>query len=162
MTIENGARLEAVRQLVKQSVAKTMQMAVTAVEAERSLVSMGLDSLMAMELQVVIEREAGVKLSTLELMKGSTITQLSQGLLKRLLEDASESIPKESETHAVATKQVMLNPIWDLRMADRGDVLTAINTLERLHELSREELDSLLMKLSPDRAGASGVVPPPI
>jgi acyl transferase domain-containing protein/NADPH:quinone reductase-like Zn-dependent oxidoreductase/acyl carrier protein len=132
LSTEDGARPGVVRQVVGQLVAKTMQLPAAAVDTERSLVSMGLDSLMAMELQVAIEKEMGVKLSTLELMKGTPIAQLSESLLKRLIDKSSED-SNGIAPHAVASGR---------------NAQAATDTIERLEELSGEELNSLLISLS--------------
>jgi acyl carrier protein len=45
---------------------------------------MGIDSLMAVELQVAVKATLGVEVSLMELMKGRTVASLGRDLLKRL------------------------------------------------------------------------------
>jgi acyl carrier protein len=73
---------------------------------DRSIESLGVDSLMAVELAVALEQRSGVKLSTSLLMQGPTISTLASHLLaealavERLDESAVESL-SDAETDAM-------------------------------------------------------------
>jgi acyl carrier protein len=69
-------------------VAQIIRLPEDAIEFSQSLLNMGVDSLMAMEIQVAIERQLGIKISTLELMKGDSLEQL----VGRLTQMADEEI----------------------------------------------------------------------
>lgn len=127
-----------------QSVAATMQMPAERVDAQQSLVNMGLDSLMAMELQVSIERDFGIKIATLELMKGVTIAQLAVSLRRRL----EEAIGATTNGEAAAAK-------GSDGPETTPDAFTAASTLEQLDQLSSREVDALLENLAATDARAS-------
>jgi acyl transferase domain-containing protein/aryl carrier-like protein len=136
-----AAQLAALNDLVVRAVSQTMQLAEEAIDAHGSLVNMGLDSLMAMELQVLLERATGVKVSTLELMKGVTIEQLSQSLLKRLLDIEAEGQSRGSQPVLGRTGPSAEQPIVSGSSPDS-------DALERLHTLTSQELDALLADLT--------------
>ena len=62
------------------------------IDPKRSLIALGLDSVLAIELQSQIEAAVGVKISVLELLRGVSITSLL-GSLPRLLASAQQ-IPR--------------------------------------------------------------------
>src|SRR5262249_9109235 len=64
--------------MMVESVAAVLRMAPEKLDHTQSLFSMGVDSMMAMELQRAIENKIGVKLSALELMNGNSFAQLIQ------------------------------------------------------------------------------------
>jgi acyl transferase domain-containing protein/NADPH:quinone reductase-like Zn-dependent oxidoreductase/acyl carrier protein len=64
--------------ILVESVAAVLRMAPEKLDHTLSLFSMGVDSMMAMELQGAIEKKIGVKLSALELMNGNSFAQLIQ------------------------------------------------------------------------------------
>ena len=73
---------------------------------DRSLDSLGVDSLMAVELSVSVEHEIGVKLSTAVLMQGPTVVTLSNHILKEVLavdhvDEADVTTLSEAETDAL-------------------------------------------------------------
>lgn len=76
---EQQARLES---LLIELVAKTLRLPLNKINAHASLSQMGVDSLMAAELQAAINQTLGFRVSTLELMKGQDL-----GHLARLLAD---------------------------------------------------------------------------
>jgi acyl carrier protein len=152
LAMDEAARLNAIHDAIKHSVAQTMLLSPAAIQDDYSLVSLGLDSLMAMELQVAIERDLGVTLSTLEMLKGNPILELSQNVLKRLMGEVSERPTSAAdapiEASSGATSSVP-------RIAPLGDALRASDGLDRLAELSAEELDSLVLDLSRDNYGVA-------
>lgn len=66
--------------MVKEIIGKTLKIEPLKLETDVRLNLLGVDSLMAMELQIMMEKEFGVKIPTLELMKGPTIKYLAQYL----------------------------------------------------------------------------------
>ena len=79
---------ESVDEALSTTVAIVLQMPPNLIEYSQSLLSMGMDSIMAIELQIQIETVFGVKVSTLELMRGTNLGELS-GHLLRMLTDSS-------------------------------------------------------------------------
>jgi acyl carrier protein len=109
----------------------TLRLPVPQIDDGLSLLSMGVDSLMAMELQTAIQKRVGVKLSTLELMKGNSITQLAQEIAARI--DAAPRSDKEAPRPAVRPE--------DLLSSEASEIGA------RLNELSDEQVDEMLARI---------------
>jgi NADP-dependent 3-hydroxy acid dehydrogenase YdfG/acyl carrier protein len=107
----DAERLQSVEDILASHLAKVCQMPLERIDRQASLLNMGLDSLMSMELQMTIETELGVKVSTLELMKGNNLIQLAHVIAGALMDkipskqarptdhpaNSAESIPSVSE-----------------------------------------------------------------
>lgn len=100
--------------------AQTLRMNTEKIDRQRSLAQMGVDSLMAAELQAGISRMFGTRLSTLELMRAPSIAHLAALLLEKNCPPTESTVtPPEQQTTAS----------------------------ELLARLSTEELDGLLQQL---------------
>lgn len=77
-------------QIVAELVAETMRMPTEQIDVNDPLTDMGIDSLMAVELQVGINAKLGVEYPVLELVKGGSISGVAKDLLARM-NIASES-----------------------------------------------------------------------
>ena len=93
-------RLVAATQLLAEQVAKILRMPAGQFDVNRSLADIGLDSLMAMELQLSIEERFGVSLPSMEFAAGLSTIQIAARILglittddedEALMEPASES-----------------------------------------------------------------------
>lgn len=107
------------------------------IDKRQSLVNLGVDSLMAMELQAAIGRLTGVKLSTLELMKGNAIEQLAAQVLTAS-QAAGPSDIEEQRLPPSSSK-----PESTPEAAEDVDAVLA-----RLDDLSEEEIDKMLATLT--------------
>lgn len=123
-------------------VAEILRLKPDDVDGTRSLLSMGVDSLMAMELQIRIEKKLGVKVSTLELMRGSSFGQLIAHLAA-ILDGAGEPTSKPGAQPLAAEA-----PRRKLTLADFDGDIDVSELLARLDELSAEEMDQAIEKLS--------------
>jgi len=65
-------------------VGETLRIPCERIDIDAQLSEMGIDSLMAVELQVAVKASLGVEVSLMELMKGRTVASLGRDLLKRL------------------------------------------------------------------------------
>jgi NAD(P)-dependent dehydrogenase (short-subunit alcohol dehydrogenase family)/acyl carrier protein len=70
--------------MLAEQVAQTLRIPVERIDVKRPLTDMGIDSLMAVELQIAINVKFGVEFSALELTRGFSISQLTESLLDRL------------------------------------------------------------------------------
>jgi acyl carrier protein len=77
-------RAQVAEMMLAEQVAETLRIPAERMDINRSLNDMGIDSLMAVELQIAIEMAFGVELSALELTRGASVSQLTQDLLKRM------------------------------------------------------------------------------
>lgn len=83
-TMEPGAAKEELRQCIVQETARVLGLNVENIPAGRNLQSMGLDSLMAMELALGLEHRTGLRLPPMLLQDAPTIDQLAERLLERV------------------------------------------------------------------------------
>jgi aryl carrier-like protein len=78
---------------LREQVARTLRMDPSQLTVDRPLNSLGLDSLMAMELRKRVETSLGLSLPVVRLLKGPSITELARELLSHLAtEDALEAV----------------------------------------------------------------------
>ena len=81
---------EVVLDKLLQLVAGAMKLPVEKISGGNTLPELGIDSLIAMELQTLIQREFSVRVSTLELMKGNALGQTADYILSTYLDSVSE------------------------------------------------------------------------
>lgn len=91
-------RPEMLALIIAELVAETMHMPSEKIDIYRSLTKLGIDSLMAVELQVSIQQSLGIELSVLELVKGESILVLACELLSRMSIQIEPDLPKTMNT----------------------------------------------------------------
>ncbi|UJP07752.1 MAG: SDR family NAD(P)-dependent oxidoreductase, partial [Nitrosomonas sp.] len=98
---EQQIRLE---DLLSELVAKTLRLPRNKINTQASLSQMGIDSLMAAELQAEINQALGVRISTLELMRGQNL-----GHLARLLADKANlsAAPATTANHSGESSELI-------------------------------------------------------
>jgi acyl carrier protein len=69
---------------ITEQVAKVLGFSATRLDIAESLTSLGLDSLMAIELRSWLNKETGVNLPTMKIMQGPSISQLAELILEEL------------------------------------------------------------------------------
>jgi len=77
-------RFDIAELMLGEQVAQTLRTAAERIDVRRPLSEMGIDSLMAVELQIAINMAFGVEFSALELTRGVSIRQLTTPLLERM------------------------------------------------------------------------------
>jgi len=131
-------RRQRVEDILAGHLAQVAQMPLDRVDRQVSLLNLGLDSLMAMELQMAVENSVGIKVSTLELMKGNNLVQLSQVVSTAIMEKAGQGGSTSGEAGA---KGGSAQPV----SASVSDQIDAIKD---------EDLDSLLSQLLQEQVQA--------
>ncbi len=115
-------------------VANTLKLTLEQIDLTTPINRFGLDSLMAMDLQMKVRGEFKVDLSILELMKGNSTGKLAESLLGKLLALGAEAASKVETTApadtATGEESAKLNQLVD--------------QLNHLDQLSEAELDALL------------------
>ncbi|NOS88758.1 MAG: SDR family NAD(P)-dependent oxidoreductase, partial [Methylococcaceae bacterium] len=105
----------AMAQAFAEQVAKTLRMPVSKVDLQQSLAQMGVDSLISAELQATIHQAFGVRMSTLELMRGQNLAQLAEVLLERtVLSAANEASAAPEQDEASLVDRMSLEEIDSL------------------------------------------------
>jgi acyl carrier protein len=77
-------RLDIVELMLAEQIAQTMRIPSERIDVKQSLSNMGVDSLMAVQLQIAINMAFGVEFSAFELTRGVSIRQLTTPLLERM------------------------------------------------------------------------------
>jgi acyl carrier protein len=121
-------------------ISEIMRIPVDKIDRRQSLVNLGVDSLMAMELQTAIARKTGAKLSTLELMKGDAIEQLAAQVLA-FVEKAGQDAAGTPAPSPNGRDRPAGAPRFEAMADDDATILA------RLDDLSEEELDAMLATL---------------
>lgn len=84
------ARTERVEQYLKEQVARLLGASQSAVDPERPIVELGLDSLIAAELTVVIERDFKLEIASTRMLGGTSVRLLARDIIAMLHLDAGE------------------------------------------------------------------------
>lgn len=113
-------------------------------DQSRSLLNMGVDSLMAMELQAGIEKQLGLKVPTLELMKGIAFADLVKNLTEKFeiacaaqSEDQPASGTLESAADALGTPPEEFDIaalLADLSSMDEAEIERAMESFKSFEE----------------------------
>jgi acyl carrier protein len=116
------------------------------------LPSLGMDSLMALDFQVAVERHVGIKIPMLELMKGNSVAQLatvSRELIGQVIEqlasqrDAAGSVEVGPGDHATPMPFSTLS----LTIPDDFDLEDAERLIATMDAHSDDDIDRLLQQL---------------
>ncbi|KGJ03782.1 hypothetical protein IT41_12645 [Paracoccus halophilus] len=132
MSAEERAAL--VEKVLIDLVSGVLRLPADGIDMNRSLLNMGVDSLMAMELQVGVDRGLGLRVPTLELMKGVSFAALIRNITA-LFEKAQDSAtPSESKAAGPAPKVSAV----ETAPLDPGELLS------RLDGMTPEEIEQTL------------------
>ena len=134
---------------LRERVARVLGTSSDHLDVNRSVIDLGVDSLMAVDLMNWVESDLQVQLPIVELMRSPSLVGLTETLLPYLLDNA------EPEAEASAAEDLeCLDDVGDV--VDDPEARQARDTLDRLDEISPAEIDELLnTMLDNDRAGLS-------
>ena len=113
---------------LREQLSKVFQLPAARIESHKGLDQLGIDSLMAVELQNSIRIATGVEFTTMQLLNGPTIDEMSQLLLDNI--DGMDGIERPVEELGQAEDSVSLEELEDV-----------------VDELSDEEVEQLLMQI---------------
>ena len=132
---------------IREKVASVLKLSSSKLDTEQSLSSLGLDSLLAMELKNWIEEELGVQVPITIFLQEPSIAQFSAQLLDQLVITASTpSIP-------LIPSETQVDGHVDIGDGDGLNRQAAEQLLADLDQLSDEEVDSLLSQISQEEDG---------
>ena len=109
-----AAQLELILQRLIPIIASSMKLPVDKITPSNNLPELGIDSLIAMELQAVVQQELGVRISTLELMKGNSLQQMAAYIRSQYLDSATAN--PESERIAEQAEAMALTDVADEKL----------------------------------------------
>ncbi|MCC5653333.1 acyltransferase domain-containing protein [Nostoc sp. XA013] len=129
---DNSDRCQSLRSYLLAEIAKALQIPVAKIDVQQSLSSLGMDSLMGLELKDRIQAELEIEISITQFFAAPSIDQLITQLLSDL--DLADTEAKES---------LIINQNEILTAADNWLIE---NLLSNLDEFSDSEIDSLLQE----------------
>jgi acyl carrier protein len=104
-------RLDYMQLLLSEELARVLQMPATQIDVQQSVMTLGIDSLMAVELQTALQTKFALKLSAMELTRGLSVAQLAARLLGGLTSDL------EALRTAAAVPEQVLDAVLETEMA---------------------------------------------
>jgi len=144
LAVEPGERQKLLESYLQQEVARSLRLDPSQLDLQQSLDTVGLDSLMGLELKNRIESDLGVALPIATLMQDPSISQLATRLLALLTEPSSpSSLAQTREADA-------LHPIARDVSQEEAEQLLA-----RVDQLSDKEVDSLLREMLDEEVSES-------
>jgi NADPH:quinone reductase-like Zn-dependent oxidoreductase/acyl carrier protein len=121
---------------IRDHLARAMGTSPTRIDTQQSLLSLGLDSLIAMEVRNRINADLGINVPLTKLIQSENINALAAYIAERLLADRGESSSMAADETIVSDKSDI-----SLSVADADDLLS------RIDELTDEEVDRHLSVL---------------
>ena len=99
--LDAQARLDYMQTLLAEELARVLQMSVSQIDLHQNVMNLGIDSLMAVELQTALESKFALHLSAMELTRGPSVTQLASRLLAGIAADldalsTSSTVPEQT------------------------------------------------------------------
>jgi acyl carrier protein len=80
LTASPEERLQLLAERLRQHVASVLKLAPSKIELDQPLLALGIDSLMAIELKSRVEKELGIAIPLLQLIKGPSLTELARSI----------------------------------------------------------------------------------
>ncbi len=77
-------RIEVATYLLAEALSGPLKLAAERIDLSRPLSDLGVDSLLAIEIQLALASTFSVEFSTLELMRGATVSDLGRRVLERM------------------------------------------------------------------------------
>jgi NADP-dependent 3-hydroxy acid dehydrogenase YdfG/aryl carrier-like protein len=106
---------------LRQRVSDVVRLAAAKIDMDRPLLAMGIDSLMAVELKNRMERELGVALPLLQLIKGPSLSELARTVLSQLTgEGEAVSLPEREPALADEESKSLLLSLLALKDKREG------------------------------------------
>ncbi|MFL9992610.1 SDR family NAD(P)-dependent oxidoreductase [Paraburkholderia sediminicola] len=101
--------LQLVAETLQAQIARILHMSPEKIETGRSILDMGMDSLMGMELGMAVEESFQVKLSIMTMAEGATVHSLAQRIVESIQtqDDAAESNGVAAQVAAVAAQHAL-------------------------------------------------------
>jgi acyl carrier protein len=125
-------RLGLIESSLQETVAQILQMEPGQFSAQVALTSLGMDSMMAIEIQTRIANSMRVEVSVLELLQGITVAQLAARLLTSLQLDEPDGLSTETDELAPTALPDEIEEL--LALVDQEELERLLTELERSSE----------------------------
>jgi acyl carrier protein len=136
-------RRKALLEVLREQVSRVLGTIPDRIEIDKPLTSLGMDSLMAVELRNWVEKELRLSVPIMEMMQASSLSGLADVLLTRLGGVSGEPITLPTEPVGSAPGRNGTPRHEDQPAAGPGSE-EPLGLLETLPEMSSEQIDSLL------------------
>ncbi|MDB5771573.1 MAG: zinc-binding dehydrogenase family protein [Burkholderia sp.] len=138
------ARRDAITQVFTELIATVLQIPLHQIDRRLSLLNMGMDSLMAIEIQAGLEQRMGLTISTLELMKDNSADELIRQFIDRTsVAEEGGPRPHMDAAQAGSASELAAQP----RAANELLSMAPENLSAALDELSDHEVEQALQAL---------------
>jgi NADPH:quinone reductase-like Zn-dependent oxidoreductase/acyl carrier protein len=145
-------RIRMASAIIREIVAKVLRLPASKLDNEQNINQLGIDSLMAVELQTLIAEKTGAHFSPMDFMASLSITALASRLLEKLL-------PAEAADSTVGLTEIGVDRgSWspsesrtstaDWSGPSQLDQLSRIHSIPDIDRLSEAELDDLLSRIT--------------
>jgi acyl carrier protein len=121
--------------------ARVLRLPATSIETHQNINQLGIDSLMAVELQTLIAAQTGASFSTMDFMAGPTLSTMAGRLLDKVL-TTEEATPHQDAVIASTVESATAPDI-----AQREEVSSVYPNVDDVDLLSEFEVDQLLVSL---------------
>jgi len=166
MAVEPSERRAFLQKHIQEQLARVLGTSPSKVDVDKPLISLGLDSLMAVEIGNRMQSELGVSIPPVKFMEGLTTAGMAQYLVDQLTGDRAATAtqagppPAKLAALAAAAGTAVKAPAAERTMtAEAGAQSSEGPTPERVAtavgSLSDHEVDSLLKRLSEEQAAAA-------
>jgi amino acid adenylation domain-containing protein len=143
----HAERVELLQSYLRSQIARVVALPSSKIENDRPLNTLGLDSLMAIELKNSIEARLGVVLPVATLLKGPTVTEIAQQLASQLSE-VSEVTETSSEVTEAGIQEHPLShgqkAMWFQHQVAPGSIYNLVYAVRIASELNIERLQQAL------------------
>jgi acyl transferase domain-containing protein/short-subunit dehydrogenase/acyl carrier protein len=139
-----AARHDAMTQVFTELIATVLQIPPHQIDRGQSLLNMGMDSLMAIEIQAALEQRIGLTISTLELMKDNSADEVIQQFVRQ----SGVSADPAPQPHMVAVPAGWPDQASRARAANELLSIAPENLSAALDQLSDDEVERALQALS--------------
>jgi acyl carrier protein len=104
-----GQRVELLADRLREHAASVLRLPATKIDVDQPLITMGIDSLMAVELRSRVEKDVGVVIPLLQLVKGPSLSELARTLVASMTGTSVPEPAEEPAPAALAEKSLLLS-----------------------------------------------------
>jgi acyl transferase domain-containing protein/NADPH:quinone reductase-like Zn-dependent oxidoreductase/acyl carrier protein len=142
--------------ILREIIAKVLRLPASKLDFDQNINQLGIDSLMAVELQTLIAEQTGAQFSPMDFMAGPSITTMAKRLLEKLF--PGEDVVPARGAAAIYVDQVMpsrldnaLSPVDHSPPAQPAESTRTLSVAD-VDRLSEAELDELLSRIMSQEA----------
>lgn len=149
-TLEAHERADALKHWLAEQIGNLLGIRSSELKREKSIISLGFDSLMAVQLKNAIEVETGVLIPVAQMLEGPSLLQLVNLIESNFdVDEAGKDQGSGVASHADTSDEMIESSIENLDAVDAGRLL------EKLDDLSDKQVEEMLLRLASQGGDAS-------